>query len=340
MPTCDIFFSLRFNAKGPKYEATLLRQELQEYGINVEIVDAGNNENIPEIVFNKLAESKLVVIFGTEDYGEKGVSICGTDRELAYIIAKEKKTFFIKMGNTFRSETTFGHLHDKMYDMWRIGQPMPPDLVSSIIEKYESVGGIVSRKLSSVQAPSNQIFICYSAETQQGSATQIKKTLDKKGIFTVFASDTEVVDREVTRISIQKSFVFIALIDAAFTQSNNCKEALKFACNLAKDSKKVGNNESPRIIPVIMNGLNLTLAPTQNIYKWLFGIEQIQYSGRSFWYALAPPREFKMLIDEVMKTPLPAKRSEELSFLEKINLFFYRHLRIIQSLIFNPRLPR
>lgn len=106
---CDIFFSLRFNESGPKNEAKILQALLsRDYGINAVIVNAENTENIPNLVFNTLQESKMAVIFATEDYGAEAVSLLGTDRELQAILRDKKPFFLIKMCSEYQIPATRG----------------------------------------------------------------------------------------------------------------------------------------------------------------------------------------------------------------------------------------
>lgn len=133
----DIFFSLRFHDHGPMNEAKQLQQLLKEYQINACIVDAENAEDVELLVSSSIAQSKLVVIFGTRDYGTKTTINYSTHNELTFVINERKPFFLIKMCGEFDDSTTRFRLPSSIkYDEWNIGQPVPDGLLEKIIQKF------------------------------------------------------------------------------------------------------------------------------------------------------------------------------------------------------------
>jgi hypothetical protein len=136
---CSIFFSLRFHETGPMKEAKLLREKLKSLGINALIIDAKVGQDIRSMVFTGLGNATMVVIFGTSDYG---IGSCdySTKQELAMIKDDEKPFFLIKMCDRFDDHVTRGCLSSSIMSVtWKIGDPMPPDLVSQIAEMFHSL---------------------------------------------------------------------------------------------------------------------------------------------------------------------------------------------------------
>jgi hypothetical protein len=141
----DIFFSLRFHATGPMKEANLLQAELAKRNVNAVIINVESGKNIREEVIEKLDQSKLAVLFATADYGAKGTVKFTTREELGFILQENKPFFLIKMCDRYDDPNTRFRLPDAIKHVdWRIGQPMPSDLVAKVIARFESEGGVAS----------------------------------------------------------------------------------------------------------------------------------------------------------------------------------------------------
>ena len=135
----DIFFSLRFNATGPMKEANLLQAELAKRNVNAVIINVESGKSIAAEVIENLHQSKLAVLFATSDYGVKGTVNFSTYEELEFILQEKKPFFLIKMCDRYTDPTTRFRLPDSIsYVDWRIGQPMPSDLVAKVIARFDS----------------------------------------------------------------------------------------------------------------------------------------------------------------------------------------------------------
>ena len=141
----DIFFSLRFNATGPMKEANLLQAELAKFNVNAAIINVESGKSIEKEVIRTLDQSKLAVLFATSDYGVEGTVNFSTHEELAFILQEKKPFFLIKMCDRYDDPVTRFRLPGAIaYVDWRIGQPMPSELVAKVLARFESEGGVAS----------------------------------------------------------------------------------------------------------------------------------------------------------------------------------------------------
>ena len=137
---CEIFFSLRFNSPELMQAAQSVQAELVSRGINAVIIDAENGQNVEEVVIRTLDKAKLVVIFGSKDYGVNTGSLYSSYKELELTLRKKKPFFLIKMCKEFEDIITFNRLPDSLLDnRWDLGQPMPTGLIDAIETKFRAV---------------------------------------------------------------------------------------------------------------------------------------------------------------------------------------------------------
>lgn len=148
----DILCSLRFNEEGAFLEAQQVCAELKKYyNINAVIVNIapGSNIDIIDEVCRVFDEAKLVLIFGTENYGEPGKVKFSTREELQLISDKKKPFFLIKMCSNFRdTRTTMILPSSTAAAFWFKGKPMPSDLISKIADSYMLHAGQSSLSLN------------------------------------------------------------------------------------------------------------------------------------------------------------------------------------------------
>lgn len=138
----DVFFSLKFNANGPMREANALKAELQKFNIKAVIINVESGLSIKDEVIESLDKCKMAVLFATADYGEKGTVDFSTKEELEFIKAENKPFFLIKMCEKYDSPITRFSLPPSIsYIYWRVGDPLPSDLVAQVIARYRHVCG-------------------------------------------------------------------------------------------------------------------------------------------------------------------------------------------------------
>lgn len=126
-------------------EAILLKAELAKRGVHAVIVNVESGQSIEEEVIEKIDQCKLAVLFATADYGVKGTVNFSTREELEFIKQEKKPFFLIKMCDSYNDPTTRFRLPDSIsYVDWRVGRPIPSDLVAKLIARLESVGGVAS----------------------------------------------------------------------------------------------------------------------------------------------------------------------------------------------------
>lgn len=164
----DILLSLRFNATGPKKEAEQVKRILVERKINAVIINTEAGNNIETEVANALNECKLAVLFANEDYGEETSCDYSTHGELVYIKENNKPFFLIKMCDSYKSPKTRLKLPNAILSTyWEPGTPIPPDLISQILEKYRSVKSMtISPSTSTIPAPVTNQSVNMSLEKE------------------------------------------------------------------------------------------------------------------------------------------------------------------------------
>jgi hypothetical protein len=117
--------SLRFNNPVLMKQAKELQKILCERSIDACIIEAVSGYLVKMIV-SKLVESRMVVIFGTEDYGMPGSVNFSTQEELQFIKDKKKPLYLIKMCDQFSSDVTSFHLPQPTpYFFLGVGSPIP-----------------------------------------------------------------------------------------------------------------------------------------------------------------------------------------------------------------------
>ena len=136
---CDIFFSMRFNSQELKEAAQLVQRELIGRGINAVIIDTEQSQNIETTVIRTLEQAKLVLIFGSKDYGVDTKTLYCSFKELEYTILHDKPFFLIKMCQQFDDATTRNRLPASLLTtQWNLGQPMPVGLIDDIETKFRA----------------------------------------------------------------------------------------------------------------------------------------------------------------------------------------------------------
>lgn len=131
---------MRFNSDPLKEAASVVQAELAGRGINAVIINTENGLNVEKEVFNKLNLAKLVLIFGSKDYGvDTGLLYCSF-KELEFTLAKKKPFFLIKMCPKFENIFTFNRLSESiMSTQWNLGESMPVGLIDDIEKKFGNI---------------------------------------------------------------------------------------------------------------------------------------------------------------------------------------------------------
>ena len=86
-------------------------------------------------IAEQLEHCKLVVVMGSETYGQRTASINSTFEELQFILSEGKDFFLIKMCDRFKCPHTrmaFGS--GIVYKHWAPGTDMPPGLVTDVVQ--------------------------------------------------------------------------------------------------------------------------------------------------------------------------------------------------------------
>jgi hypothetical protein len=129
----DIFISFRFGEAHT--EALALKKALEEVGKRVFISDVQGGGNIEAVICEAIDKCLLVVILGTTTYGRSTTSF-STYHEINYTFDEQKPFYLIKMTDRWEEvhvRMKFGQR--TMYTLWMPGDPMPEDLISSIVAK-------------------------------------------------------------------------------------------------------------------------------------------------------------------------------------------------------------
>lgn len=142
----DIFFSLRFG-EDQEHQAVMqharnLRSDLTtKYGLDVVLLDnLVNCDNISKAVSNGLSKAKLVVIFGTVDYGKETSVNFSTDGELQLALDDKVPLYLIKMCDNFEDANTRMRLPSSLLNIkWMPNEPRPLDIVDKIYAKFKTL---------------------------------------------------------------------------------------------------------------------------------------------------------------------------------------------------------
>lgn len=135
----DVFFSMRFTNSDLMAQAQSLRKELlAKKRINAIIVNTENSESIFKVVVDNISQATIVVIFGTEDYGEDTGTGYSSYDELTYIRESRKPFFLIKMCENFKyASTQFRLPNSLMAARWDIGQPVSEEMLEQISRRFQ-----------------------------------------------------------------------------------------------------------------------------------------------------------------------------------------------------------
>jgi hypothetical protein len=114
-----------------------LREKLRACDIDATIIDVLAGMDIEgEIIFH-LTTCRLVVIFGTEDYGAEGTVKYSTREELGFIRDQNIPFFLIKMCSQFKDPKTVFRLQSNVaHYPHEVGVPIPDELVEHIARRY------------------------------------------------------------------------------------------------------------------------------------------------------------------------------------------------------------
>ena len=143
----EIFLSLRFGEA--MAEAKALRQAIASCGKSAFICEVAAGEDIKTAVIQKLVQARLVVVLGTATYGVGTVNF-STKEEMEFFLSEKIPFVLIKMCEDFEEpRTRFNFGPSVSYIEWLPGEPMPADLVPTILSALEQARSAPSaRKIS------------------------------------------------------------------------------------------------------------------------------------------------------------------------------------------------
>lgn len=134
----DIFISLRY--KEAKVEGYALREALLQLQpeVNVYINDTEVGNDLLVEIAQMLHAATLVVVMGTETYGEATNSSFSTHEELKSIAAKKKPVFLIKMCSELNTLASFIFSTTK-FEIWPPGTRIPSGLAEHVLARLDSL---------------------------------------------------------------------------------------------------------------------------------------------------------------------------------------------------------
>lgn len=100
----DAFISLRFCEA--LTEAKALKLALESRGCRVYLCEVAVGESIPGDISRALVSSRMAIIMGTRNYGQKTDCTFSTHNELQYILGQKMPFFLIKMCDKFAEPET------------------------------------------------------------------------------------------------------------------------------------------------------------------------------------------------------------------------------------------
>jgi hypothetical protein len=139
---CDVFVSFRFTETFPLAEG--VKKELEKLGYTTFVCAVPVGDSIAKQIARNLAVCRLVVVLGSETYGQETKSPFSTYNELEYILADHKPFFLVKTCDAFTEHyakvflpTTIAH-YPLRIDPKNPGF-VPEDLVKRIVKKLEGL---------------------------------------------------------------------------------------------------------------------------------------------------------------------------------------------------------
>ncbi len=118
----------------------MLKALLEAMNISVFMSDNEFGQSIAESVAKAIGDCDLLVVLGTETYGEDTDGNCGTLAEMRYFIDRRKPFFLVKMCEKFKhAETRFNFPSQVLHFPWELVKPMPPELPIRIRDKLKDI---------------------------------------------------------------------------------------------------------------------------------------------------------------------------------------------------------
>eukprot|EP00043_Microstomoeca_roanoka_P025269 m.263584 g.263584 ORF g.263584 m.263584 type:complete len:410 (-) comp53819_c0_seq1:344-1573(-) len=139
-----VFLSLRFGEAMD--EAIAIKTALQRLGTATFLCDVAPGGDIAEAVIPAIDAAELVVILGTETYGEKTASPFSTYEELKFIMDESKPFFLVKMCERFQyPQARFWLSSSVSYYQWTPSRGekkyVPADLIDAIVKRLHALQG-------------------------------------------------------------------------------------------------------------------------------------------------------------------------------------------------------
>ena len=151
----DIFFTLRLhdsrhrNPKEPVEAARRLKELIERQRPEVRCFVSGDNPNganIAEIIAAAFDEARLIVIMGSEMYGENTGGAFTTSKELQLAFDEHKALFVVKMCERYEVATTRMKLgNDIKFVKW--DEASVDALAVQILQKFDAVSQCASERI-------------------------------------------------------------------------------------------------------------------------------------------------------------------------------------------------
>lgn len=147
----DIFISLRVKDKltMPMAVAFALRDQLRALGHSVVLIDAKNGDDVFHMVTEAIVRAALVLIIGSEDYGEKTQCGFSSYQELKFVWNAGRPFFVLQLCENFKQPAAlftigngaiFSHRYRPVLTATNeLDPPLPPSLVPEIQEAHRKV---------------------------------------------------------------------------------------------------------------------------------------------------------------------------------------------------------
>jgi hypothetical protein len=138
----DVFLSFRI--KEANVHAASLQQALRQRGVKVYRADVADGDSAGQEVSKHIVHSRLIVILGTENYGEETSISYSTFNELSYVVSCKRPKFIIKMCHEFQQHLAIFNIQGQslIEASWmpRCDDEKPPtEVVDRIVAKLGAI---------------------------------------------------------------------------------------------------------------------------------------------------------------------------------------------------------
>ena len=142
----DVF--LTTNKDACVHEVLDLQQAIENHDYSVFITDATEEAKKGSRKFRRIVEAissaALVVVMGTEDYGEDIPDIFSSKEAMLFALKEAKPVFVFKMCQTFKHRMTTVYLKDAVAECeeWSIGTPLKAEAIGKVLKRLRQIVGV------------------------------------------------------------------------------------------------------------------------------------------------------------------------------------------------------